>query len=354
MRSPKSREVLDKMIGGEDLDEADLRALAALPSEDLYLEFKDGAETDDQKKASRTLRQYVSGFANSDGGLLVFGVGDAIIGTSRPFTKTTRPGGKPLNEWARNVLESLAGGLVPPPRIQVLVVDACEVLIVGIARAPSLVSCNEGNEVRYYLRLGDSTPSVPPYLISDLVLGRRVHPSLELREGRVAVNGSAEDPSCLVAFGFEVENVGMVPAADIVVGVISWACEPRDPNWGRIAPDYLRRFFDLQPAAPMDESGNVLWPVHVSSRRKPAVPLDLGAFEAGIASGIGKLLVPREAAPISVRSALYIVASGHPPEWWQLDWAVPPPRGETTMKLTRCYIERPVLAWKPDALPNPA
>ena len=70
------------MIGGGEFDEADLRALAALPSEDLYLEFKDGTETDDQKKASRTLRQYVSGFANSDGGLIVFGVGDAIVGCS--------------------------------------------------------------------------------------------------------------------------------------------------------------------------------------------------------------------------------------------------------------------------------
>jgi len=88
MPSPKSRQALDKMLGAEELEEADLRELAVLPNEDLYLEFKDGAETNDQKKAARTLRQYTSGFANSDGGLIVFGVSDAKDGTSRPFTKT--------------------------------------------------------------------------------------------------------------------------------------------------------------------------------------------------------------------------------------------------------------------------
>jgi predicted HTH transcriptional regulator len=44
--------------------------------EDQFLDYKDGSELDNKKKAADTLRQYLSGFANSDGGILIIGVND--------------------------------------------------------------------------------------------------------------------------------------------------------------------------------------------------------------------------------------------------------------------------------------
>jgi hypothetical protein len=124
----------------------------------------------------------------------------------------------------------------------VVTVEAVEVLVIGVARAPALVPCPEEGELRYYLRVGDSTLSIPPYLISDLVLGRRVHPQLLVtirKDGSGAVNGSA------IHFGFDVENEGMVPANDVIVGVVSFALRPRGVADGRIATSPICSYIDL-------------------------------------------------------------------------------------------------------------
>ena len=140
----------------------------------------------------------------SDGG------GDATL---RAFTPTKRPGGRSLNEWARTVLESLAGSLSPAPRLQTVTVDNIEVLVIGVGRAPSLVATPEEGGLKYFLRIGDSTPAIPPYLISDLILGRRSHPEFEVK-----VTGWGDNS--IIRFRCEVLNESMVAAQDVVVGII--------------------------------------------------------------------------------------------------------------------------------------
>ena len=72
--------MLDSLIGGTDLS----RVGHPRPRRDIYRgplsHFKDGVELKDSKKAAKTVRQYVSGFANADGGLLMVGVSDGKPG----------------------------------------------------------------------------------------------------------------------------------------------------------------------------------------------------------------------------------------------------------------------------------
>jgi hypothetical protein len=341
MRTPVARKLLGKMLEGEELEESDIRELAGTSEETLYVDFKDGAELNDLPKARRTVRQYVSGFANADGGLLVIGVRDGDPG-KRTFTATQRPGGRPLSEWARNTLASLAGYLLPAPRIQVVVVEEVEVLLIGVARAPSLVPCVEDGDLRYYLRLADSTLSIPPYLISDLILGRREHPRLVigvLENGTGAANGS------VVHFGFVVENESMVPANDVVVGVICWGHPKRDSgSTARSVPRALLSFID--GVAPVDKlNGQAPILVHATTRASGR-PIDLGGFEIGRAFGIGDFLVPRAPTDVPVRSALYVIANGHPPEWYQFDWLLPASASTISVaRVERVGHRRPVVAW---------
>jgi hypothetical protein len=343
MQIPVARKLLSEMLEGAELEEADVQSLVQVRGETLYIDFKDGAELNDRKEAARTVRRYVAGFANADGGLLVVGVSDGGRDPSRRcFTGVPRPGGQPLPEWARNVLETMAGGLIPPPRIQAVAVGGSEVLVIGVARAPALVPCLEGNDMKYYLRIGDSTPSIPPYLISDLVLGRRVHPQL-LVTTREGGSGAANDSA--VDFWFDVENEGMVPADDIIVGVVSWALKPRPPSMGRLAGSPVLRYIDSSAKPQIEQNGEPLVLVHVTSRAGQRT-LTLPAFEKGSAPSIGTLLVPRGPTPLPVRSALYVMASGHPADWYQLDWVLPV-QGETklSISLTRLSVERPITAW---------
>jgi hypothetical protein len=341
MPTSVARKILGEMLEGLVLNEAHVRDLVRVDGESLHIDFKDGSELNDSRKAAKTVRQYVSGFANADGGLLVIGVSDGGgIAAKRAFTPTSRPGNQPLHEWARNVLTPMVGGLSPPPRIQTVEVDGAEVLIVGVARAPALVPCWVDGEMRYFLRIVDSTPSVPPYLISDLVLGRRVHPQLLVTipvHGMGAVNGAE------VQFSFDVENESMVPATDVTVGVVSWASAVH-PRRGRRASAVLRNFID--PVDPISGEDRMIL-AHVTSRAN-GNPLDLPAFENGTVLGVGPIVVPRNVR-VDVRSALYVVASGHPPEWYQLDWTLPAPpnTGLGDATVDRILVERPMISWMP-------
>jgi hypothetical protein len=238
----------------------------------------------------------------------------------------------------------MAGSLAPAPRIQVVIVDGNEVLVIGVARAPALVPCIENGELKYYLRIGDATLAIAPYLISDLVLGRRIHPQLLVtteKNGFGAVNGSA------IHFGFVIENESMVPANDVILGVVSLSPHTTAPNQGRIASHAIRNYVDVAENNCDKGVNEPLDLIHITSRGKPPTMVNLPAFESISIGGIGYLIVPDHSAPIPMRSALYVLASGHPPEWYQFDWVLPDTDISTLTisSLTRTYTERPMVAW---------
>jgi hypothetical protein len=343
MKRHVARAMLDKMLTGDVLQESDLRALMAVDNEHQHVDFKHGSLTDDRDEAKQVVRSYATGFANADGGLLVIGVSDGPP-AQRRITKTKRPGGATLDSWARSCLEDFAGQLVPFPRFQVLNVEGCDVLIVATARAPAMVPCHEKGARVYHLRVGDSTKPVPDYLLSDLLLGRRAHPILEVRRSGKggAVNGG--QGSWQLGFGFEVENRGLVTASGVRIGLILWGMRPQQgQDRGAVASEHLRSFIDVVPC-PDHVEGVPMAPVHlISVRDKP----DVGPFDL-LRVFVNELVIPQlNGEPM--RSALYVVSNGHPPEFYQFDWTTPSKHGDSIEStITRALVERPVVAWNDD------
>jgi len=170
-RFDSTRQLLDELLGGatlgvEDLDEV----LASFPDEDQYLDYKDGRITSkaDQKQLKADLLRFVTGFANADGGVLAVGVTEH---RPRSVNGAAAPGKETLVGWAARILSGVVGFFSPPPVIFTVHHSGAEVLVIAVARAPQLIPYVEAGELKYALRIGDSTVTVPPYLISDLVSG---------------------------------------------------------------------------------------------------------------------------------------------------------------------------------------
>jgi hypothetical protein len=91
------RETLDYLLEGNTLTPEHLdRFLQANPEEGQYLDYKDGIVTTQQERANgrKIVREYINGFANSDGGILIIGVGRS---KPREIKPCTSPGSEPLD-----------------------------------------------------------------------------------------------------------------------------------------------------------------------------------------------------------------------------------------------------------------
>jgi hypothetical protein len=348
MKKHVAREQLERMLAGDVLEESDLRELMKVENEGQYVDFKHGSITQNRDEAKQVVRSYATGFGNADGGLLVIGVSDGSP-AQRAITATKRPGGATLDSWARSCIDDLAGQLVPFPRFQVLQVDGCEVLIVATGRAPTLVPCFERGARVYYLRVGDATKAVPDYLLSDLLVGRRAHPVLAVR-GYCQATAQAHLGRSDIGFWLTVENQGFVPAPDLRVGLIAWGQPFAADN--PVASDHLRSFVEQQRCADTID-GKEMRLVHWAYRGNEWAPFEERQF------GMGPTLkLPAGALERPMSSALYLLARGHPPEWYQANWVVPSAEGFSTLELTRLIGDRPVVAydreWRsPATIPPP-
>jgi hypothetical protein len=344
MRKHVAREMLDKMLTGHVPEESNLRELMAVTTEGQFVDFKNGSVTDDRDVAKQVVRSYVTGFANADGGLLVIGVSDGDgVAAQRKITPTKRPGGATLDLWARSCLDDMAGQLVPFPRFQVLTVGGSEVLIVATARAPAMVPCHERGARVYYLRVGDSTKVVPDYLVSDLMLGRRAHPILQVRRSGKGGGVNGGPGGWALGFSFEVENAGFTPARAVRIGLITMAMPPTRRENGMVASEHLRTFFDVQPVWPAE----YFQPVHLISSAEKAP--DIAPFDVQRVV-VNELIVQHDSGRL-MRSAMYVMADGHAPDWYQLDWRVPAAHGAAIESdITRAVGERPTVGygdWRP-------
>src|SRR5262245_13828705 len=110
----RTQEQLESLIAGHAMTPDELDALMNdQVKEDSFIEYKHGDELRDKKKAAATVRQYVSGFANSEGGVLIVGL-DA---ESSPWsiTDAVAPGGHDLARWASDCLVDMMAHLSPLP-----------------------------------------------------------------------------------------------------------------------------------------------------------------------------------------------------------------------------------------------
>ena len=72
-----TRELLDSVLADRALTSDELnRLIADHVTEDQYLDYKDGKLLETLQRAAKVVREYVSGFANTDGGVLIVGVSE--------------------------------------------------------------------------------------------------------------------------------------------------------------------------------------------------------------------------------------------------------------------------------------
>lgn len=214
-----------KRLTADDLDEL----IASQVPEDLHLDYKDGRLLDDLKSARQTVREYVSAFANSAGGVLIIGVEEK---EEKPVKVTgcKRIGRQSLASWATSCISDMANSLYPTPNIHVVRHRDGEVLVCAVYRSLNLIPIVEGRKSVYYLRFNDQTRRIDDYLMADLLLGRRHQPALEIVEAtfiNMKNEGTPRPDFRVLRFELRLrlENTNFVWAEDSTWGLVSFLAD---------------------------------------------------------------------------------------------------------------------------------
>ena len=368
MKATAPRLWLDDLLSGAAPDSSSLeRFLAECGREGDLHDYKSGRELDDPAKGARTLRQYVSGFGNGEGGFILFGVTN-----DRKVDGCHRPGGQALDEWATRCLIEQAPYFAPQPRMFTIPYSGAllassrgpqEVLLVAVSRAPSLVPCIERGRLVYYLRIGDSTKAAPEYLLADLVLGRRNRPRLLLPEGSATVSqkhgsnlGSEHTSVIDLRVRVIVENESVVFADRVRLGAVAWVL-----GHGLRPTVPLLSAVDVEPP-PTEIGSDPGWTprwtlAHLVPESQDPALKSFGPFDR--ASQAFHITLPAWPGrkPL-LRAGIYVLARNSPPWWYQLDARydenVARARGledrhlrAPDITLESRPVSRPVVSWSP-------
>ena len=283
--------------------------------EDLHLEYKHGDVLKQPGQApSQMIREYVSGFANGAGGVLLVGVDEG----KWQVTGCTGPQGD-LIRWASSCVSPISGFLSPPPRYETVDCGGREVLAVATARSPVLAPCYEAPQRPvYYLRMDDKTLPANEYLVADLILGRRQHAYLSTDGVEAHTAGLRMDGDGTYDWRFRLEfviaNQAFASAEKVIVGIVA---RHHGDHAGMLAmSEHLRQHVD----------------VHTQKARfvsDPAIGLQLGGI-AGLKAFTLEKAVSKGilSAPVSSRfgsytpyvwnAGVYVIAEHTPPLWYQL------------------------------------
>lgn len=307
-------------MSGIEASESDLDdMLQSDEREGHWLEFKHGDKFEKTANPAQTIRQYVSGFANSDGGIFIAGVDE----TTRNVTGCKAPGGGDLREWATRCANPISLRISPSPRFYVLPHPKGSVLIIAVYRSSLLVPCIESNREIYYLRVHDETLAAPPYLISDLLLGRRQHPMLNLYAGileLVSLTDPGANYNLTIRLRFGIENEGMSWAEGILIGTVFWSIGDES----RLGQS-LRASLDLRKPDTERFTRANFRICHNTQMIDPIRP-----FASAVMISDRLIILPLSGlvgwyAPYRWKAAVYVIAKASPPTWYQAEIDVAPP-----------------------------
>ncbi|MFZ5822692.1 MAG: ATP-binding protein [Chloroflexota bacterium] len=354
-----SLQLLEELLTGRQLSVIELDELVnSKVKEDLYIDYKHG-ELLKEKDVSKTVREYMSAFANSAGGILIIGVNESG-GIPNEVTGCNGHGKGNLDEWASRCLTPIAYHFAPQPRFQVIKHSKGEVLVCVVQRSLNLVPLTENGGIVYYFRLHDQTLRAPDYLMADILLGRRQQPIFEIEEikalnfRRIVDNAGCMDLSFEI--GFRVGNANVVWADDSKWGVVFWS-HNKTSNFGVESGrpgQYLLSYLEVN-----SETFTHPNPKHLLHNRGPAPiskPFDVGGV---VISFVVPLRVQNSWFSYVWKAALYFVSRNSLPVWYQLEFVV---NANTVQLLVdeqkelvsphdffcvrKLSTERPVIAWE--------
>jgi Putative DNA-binding domain len=322
---------LDALLQGEVISAPELDAfILNNPDESPFHDFKDGSLlTTDRRRAIFAVRKYVSGFANAEGGVLVLGVNEQ---RPRALSPCAQIGSTPVDIWAETLVHDMVPFFSPLPRFKRIGYARGDVLLIAAPRAPVLVPCVESRGLKYFMRIGQSTIEIPAYLLADLVLGRRQHPSFRLTVVRAGVPSFAQTAPLNVELSFLLDNVGLVPAEWLELGMLCWSegASPTDIN------SHLLYYATVVPP----RSAGLVLRHEIVRHQSPTVRLSpFSRLALGQATAFRFPLPP---APVTYKSAIYVLSKSSPPTWFQYDFQwLGPDAHSHSVELSPLLVGRP-------------
>jgi hypothetical protein len=324
-------------LAGQEPTENDVRQIVVdCPTEHGLVEYKAGSWVA-APKAAAGLREYVAGFANVSGGIIILGYHHA----SGTFADTQPPGREALENWMANATRELRPHFHLPPRHWTVHMREGTIGVIAAPRSLTLIPIIEGSRRRYPVRWGATVEDLPDDLALDILLGRRRNPYLRVRLLRAACSllqnetGAVPD---VVPFQLElaltIENAGLVFAESVRAGLVGWALhqapglpsslgesvdavEPSPQHWR--APWVLTHFRNLRDQGVGAFRGGLdLAPFDVSVenmiiRVLPRFPDHSSVARDGDAEWRGEIR-----GRVRWRAGLYVVAKNTEPLWFQL------------------------------------
>jgi hypothetical protein len=232
-------------------------------------------------------------------------------------------GNTPLKTWVSTVLQPDTPYYSSPPRVFVSQDGPHELLVIAIRRNPILIPVTRNGVPRFHLRIGDTTYPCPDYLHADLMLGRRERPSLHVEaQGGITWTPQSTDVRVFV------HNRGLVHADDVRCGVV------RPDLIGQEVYRELRMEVDIQGP----DSSHSSLSVSADSRKLSS---NIEPFNKAIVE-IRPIRAHRGGRLHTWLAALYVVARGLPPQWYQLRLDT---SGPSKLSCEPANGTRPVVAW---------
>lgn len=314
-----------RMLSGQKPTTGDIDLLIACGApEGLHLDYKSGLIAKGPRKAFQDeIQREVAGFANSDGGVVVFGIRERDHAPGQPGPGVPEKvegltmGEEAVRDVVRDALVSLRPYLSSNVSPQFLQHGADLLMVLAVARSDSLVLVRGDNKNHvHYLRIHDSTDPAPGYLVEDLILGRRRKPSPRavLSRGLLQSEG---DRGTRLDLTLSVHNEGLVWMNDVRAGVVGFGRNAPEATWDADSSPY---------PPPIDVLG-----MHVQGQRKEERAPNLDPFCYGNSTDSGPTIGPLSGSPLTRTiqlpaladrdiwgAAVFVVSRDQSPHWWQL------------------------------------
>ena len=286
-------------------------------AEDLYLDYKHGNLLNNSRPAATTIRKYMSGFANSDGGILIIGVDES----NWSVTGATAPGGRDLAQWAARCLTPIASYFSPIPRFQVINHPDGNVLVATTARSLGVVPYTEAGQIVHYFRIHDQTLKAPEYLVSDILLGRRRQDYMQITGLDLRYIQTYLDEHNKYWLHFSpvllVENQGLLRGKIVRVGIVSLVKERNS----LLLSNHLLSYINVTDHS-IDPFGSFGPCSHEIQTVDVIEPFCVGRF-----GGYGNYKIPISMngtfiTPYIWKAAVYLTSEDSAPLWYQMNLTV--------------------------------
>ncbi len=147
--------------------------------ENLNLDYKASGSLQKNDKSANEISKDVSAFANSDGGIIIYGIKENSENKHLPDSIDPVNRNEISKEWLEQIIQSRIR-----PRIENIIIHPISIndssdLVVYVIEIPQSDTAHQANDRKYYRRYNFSSEPMYDYEIRDII-NRTKHPSIDL------------------------------------------------------------------------------------------------------------------------------------------------------------------------------